>query len=147
MASTRLLRRWPVHRAGAIAAVAATLLAVVGGCGKDEPAASKITDLTISVLAEPGAEPRTLSLTCAPAGGDHPQAAQACAMLEKAGAAIFEPVPGDQVCTEIYGGPQTATITGTYAGEPVDASFNRANGCEIDRWEKLGTTVFDLPLQ
>ena len=36
--------------------------------------------------------------------------------------------------------------------EPAEAckrikSFNRSNGCEIDRWEKLGTTVFDLPLQ
>jgi hypothetical protein len=36
-------------------------------------------------------------------------------------------------CTQIYGGDQLATITG--AG--VQASFSRANGCEIARWDAL----------
>ena len=39
------------------------------------------------------------------------------------------------MCTEIYGGPQTATVTGTFRGEPVSAEFSRTNGCEIARWD------------
>ena len=47
------------------------------------------------------------------------------------------PVAGDVACTQIYGGPETAEVTGSFRGEPVDARFNRTNGCEIDRWERL----------
>ena len=45
------------------------------------------------------------------------------------------PVPADQMCTQIYGGPETATVRGTWQGERVDASFSRQNGCEIARWD------------
>ena len=123
----------------------------MSGCGKDDQTAgggpSSATDLKIRVVAADGAEPRTMTLTCDPAGGDHPNAKAACAKLAEAGAQTFEAVPADQACTMIFGGPQTATITGTFRGEDVDASFNRANGCEIDRWDTLGTEVFDIPLQ
>jgi hypothetical protein len=40
-------------------------------------------------------------------------------------------------CTEIYGGPDVATITGSVDGEPVDATVTRSNGCEIARWDAL----------
>ena len=49
---------------------------------------------------------------------------------------VFEPTPPETACTQQFGGPETATVTGTFDGEPVDAEFNRANGCEIARWEK-----------
>ncbi|HJV98177.1 MAG TPA: serine protease inhibitor, partial [Arthrobacter sp.] len=39
-----------------------------------------------------------------------------------------------QVCTEQYGGPQTATVTGIVDDTPVEASFARTNGCEIGVW-------------
>ncbi len=44
---------------------------------------------------------------------------------------------GDVACTQISGGPETATIKGTLRGEPIDASFSRSDGCEIARWDKL----------
>nr|WP_256435421.1 SSI family serine proteinase inhibitor [Aeromicrobium sp. CFBP 8757] len=103
--------------------------------------------MTIEVVSGEGAAPKTYRLTCDPAGGDHPQPEQACDAIAAAGASVFEPVAADQSCTMVFGGPQTATVTGTYEGADVDASFSRQDGCEIDRWEKLGTTVFDLPLQ
>ena len=52
----------------------------------------------------------------------------------------------------LYGGPQTATVTGTYRGRPVDASFDRTDGCAIDRWNKVDIvlvvrgTVLEHPL-
>jgi len=123
------------------------LILLVGGCGDSQPAAGPQTSLSITVVADQGAAPKVLTLTCDPVGGNHPQAAQACAALDKASATVFDPVPKDQACTTIYGGPQTATVKGMYKGNAVDATFNRTNGCEIARWEKLGTTFFNVPLQ
>ena len=77
------------------------------------------------------------TLTCAPVGGDHPNPADACAFLAQAGAADQDPfaaVPENTPCTRIYGGPQTATVTGRWQGRQVDARFNLQGGCEIDRW-------------
>jgi hypothetical protein len=135
----------------------AALLVALAACGTGtsggespapgEPAEATPTDLVISVTPDAGAAPRELSLTCDPPGGDHPNAAAACDRLAQAGSQVFEPVPADRACTEIFGGPQTATITGVYDGTAVDASFSRENGCEIDRWDTLGTEVFDVPLQ
>ncbi len=51
--------------------------------------------------------------------------------------ADLAPTTPDQACTEIYGGPGKATVTGTLDGAAVDATFTRSNGCEIARWEKM----------
>lgn len=138
----------------ALLAVVVTL--VLAACGADEPAAdvpagepprATGSDLTITVVPADGAPSRVMTLTCDPPGGDHPNAAAACARLTQTDGGVFEPVPAGRACTEIYGGPQTATVTGTYEGRDLDASFSRENGCEIDRWDTLGTEVFDVPLQ
>lgn len=65
----------------------------------------------------------------------HPRAEAACAAL-KDNAALLSPVPRnkDQACTEQYGGPQTATVTGIVDGTPVETAFARTNGCEIGAW-------------
>jgi hypothetical protein len=47
----------------------------------------------------------------------------------------FAPVPAGTMCTEIYGGPQTATVTGRFRGEPVSAGFSRTDGCQVARWD------------
>jgi hypothetical protein len=61
-----------------------------------------------------------------------------CADLAKHRGALEQPEPGDdQVCAEVYGGPQHATIRGTVDGAPVDVSVHRTNSCGIDRWETL----------
>lgn len=145
--ATRLRRPSPVRRAAVACLV--VLTATLSACGKDADSGSSsdATALTITVVADEGADPKTYELECDPTGGDHPQPAEACKALDAAGAKVFEPVDKDQACTDIYGGPQTATVTGTYEGDDVDAEFNRTNGCEIDRWEGLGTTFFDVPLQ
>jgi hypothetical protein len=128
------------------------LATTVSACGKDADSdsggsSSDETSLTITLVSDEGVDPQTYQLKCDPPGGDHPQAAEACKALDAAGAKVFDPVPKDQPCTMIYGGPQTATVTGTYKGKKVDAAFKRTDGCEIDRWESLGTTFFNLPLQ
>jgi hypothetical protein len=41
------------------------------------------------------------------------------------------------MCTQIYGGPERATVTGTFRGERVSSTFSKTNGCEIGRWKAL----------
>lgn len=78
----------------------------------------------------------TWTLTCAPAGGNHPDPKAACAALQAHEEAL-QPVPPDRACTEQYGGPDRATITGTWRGKPVNSILSRTNGCEIGRWDAL----------
>jgi hypothetical protein len=143
-----------VRRSGLLALVALAALSACGSESSDGGGGSASSDapapktsLTIDVTSREGAAPKTYTLTCDPAGGDHPQPTQACDAIAAAGPGVFEPVPSDAVCTMVLGGPEKATITGTYDGQDVDASFSRANGCEMTRWDKLGTTVFAVPLQ
>ena len=109
-----------------------------GGAVTTTPSSSSpgATDLTVVVDDGAGAS-STWRLTCDPAGGDHPDAEGACAALERSGEKALPPAPKDRACTMIYGGPQTATVRGSWRGTAVDASFDRTNGCEIARWEAL----------
>ncbi len=43
----------------------------------------------------------------------------------------------DQVCTEIFGGPDTARIVGMLSGNDIDITIDRSNGCGIDAWDVL----------
>jgi hypothetical protein len=65
----------------------------------------------------------------------HPAAEKACTAL-KDNPAILTPSTKNtaQACTEQYGGPQKATVTGIVDETPVDATFSRTNGCEISAW-------------
>ncbi|APE22808.1 MULTISPECIES: SSI family serine proteinase inhibitor [Streptomyces] len=96
--------------------------------------------VTVAESGDPSAD-GTFELTCDDRpGGNHPAREDACerlGQLAKEGANPFKPVPADQFCTQVYGGPAVAHITGTWQGRTVDARFSRANGCEIDRWENL----------
>ena len=85
----------------------------------------------------------TWTLTCAAggtAGGDHPDAAAACAALAAAGDP-FKPVPKDMACTMVFGGPQKATVRGTWDGQAVTAAFDRTDGCQIARWDRIAPVL------
>ena len=102
-----------------------------GGASDDGSAVS--TDLTITVWPQGENGPsREWTLSCDPAGGTLPDAAEACSKLTEE---MFEPLPPDTICTAIYGGPQTARVQGTFEGRAVDAHFGRSNGCELHRWD------------
>lgn len=94
------------------------------------------TSLVVEYRADQDADVQRWTLTCEPVGGDHPDAEGACRQLAAADAP-FTPVPADAICTEQYGGPQTATVRGTYRGEPVDLELSRVNGCSISQWDAL----------
>jgi hypothetical protein len=100
--------------------------------------------LTVQVKASAQAPPKTWTLRCDPAGGDHPKAKQACDTLAKA-KDPFKPTPPGQMCTHIYGGPEVATVKGTWDGKPINAKFTRGNGCELHRWSQVGPLLGDVP--
>jgi hypothetical protein len=107
-----------------------------GGDNKDEqPAnANSIAELTVTVDedGDGGGKAKTATVKCGPASDS-----KECAALGDMKADVFQPVPGNVACTQQYGGPETAKVTGTFKGEQVDAEFSRVNGCEIARWEKM----------
>jgi Subtilisin inhibitor-like len=96
------------------------------------------TSLNLTVWPEGLGKPgkREYTLRCNAVGGTVPRPAQSCARLARM-TRPFAPVPKGMACTAIYGGPQQALVTGQLRGHRVRASFNRGNGCEIARWNRL----------
>jgi Subtilisin inhibitor-like len=97
-------------------------------------------ELAIIIVPAEGEAEISYTLVCAegvPAAESvHPAADAACAALKENAGLVSPSAPAtDQACTEQYGGPQKATVTGVVDGVPVDASFSRTNGCEISAWE------------
>jgi hypothetical protein len=102
------------------------------GQGEAAPTAA----LEISVTPGGEAPTKIWTLRCPSGGGTLPDAANACEQLAQIDDP-FAPVPKGTACTQVYGGPQEADVTGTYRGRPVKAHFDRGNGCEIARWDKV----------
>ncbi|MFB4299790.1 SSI family serine proteinase inhibitor [Actinomadura sp. NTSP31] len=114
------------------------------GAATVRPSGSPADSLTIRIRASAQAPATTYTLTCDPAGGDHPKAADACAALSKA-KAPFAPVPKDRMCTDIYGGPEVATVKGTWQGKPIDTTFKRNDGCQLHRWTQIAPVFGSVP--
>ena len=43
-----------------------------------------------------------------------------------------------------YGGPDVLKVEGTLNGGTIDATFTRANGCEIDRFDRFVPLLQEL---
>ena len=100
------------------------------------PSADLSTDLVVTV--SDGNSEQEFTVQCDPTGGTHPRPESACKFLELAaqwGQDPFAEPPADAVCSQVYGGPQEATVVGTWRGKPVDARFSRTDGCQIERWD------------
>ncbi|MGW3243183.1 SSI family serine proteinase inhibitor [Streptomyces sp. NPDC001070] len=87
-----------------------------------------------------GGHVSSYELRCDPAGGTHPDATEACARLERLGGPVG-PAPKGTMCTMIYSGPQRATVRGSWRGRPVDARYDRSNGCETARWGRMAPVL------
>jgi hypothetical protein len=92
--------------------------------------------LVVIYKQSPQSEIQKWSLKCNPAGGTLQKAKTACNRLLKI-ANPFAHADPDQMCTELYGGDEVATVTGRWKGKKVSATFSKKDGCEIARWEAL----------
>jgi hypothetical protein len=95
-------------------------------------------DLQLTVDPGDGSAVEEWTLSCAGlVRGSHPEPEAACAHLA-AMSDPFAPLGADTVCTEQFGGPQTARVIGRWDGEPVDIELSRSDGCRIAQWDALG---------
>jgi Subtilisin inhibitor-like len=118
---------------------------VLAGCGGgSEDAVSEPTDdyLQITVGSSDSTDVETWTLVCGDGSDDdsHPDPAAACAHLEGLDDP-FAALPADVVCTEQYGGPQTAHVIGRWNGDEVDLELARNDGCRIAQWDSLVPVV------
>lgn len=103
-------------------------------------------ELTITVKPSDSQPAINYTLICQDgvptARSNHPFPAKACGAL-KNNPAVLTPPPRNKevICTQQYGGPQTATVRGTVDGVPVDTWFARRDGCEISRWNAAGSIL------
>ncbi len=99
-------------------------------------------DLIVTLTESPGAADYVFRLV-ADAGIPDPASTvldvgAALAAVELHGEGIFFPPPAPpKLCTQQYGGPQVAVVTGHFKGRSVNCKFQRTDGCEIARWRAL----------
>lgn len=124
-----------------IGVLIAVIVAVVG-CGSSAAGTTPPTDLRITYYPQGRDDPgkKTWTLRCDPTAGTLPRRAAACQKLDTM-TNPFARLRRDVMCTDIYGGPDQAVITGKYEGRPVWVLLSQRNGCEIARWKKLSFLI------
>lgn len=128
------------------------------GCADDGVSSGPVPDpspldetkveLSIFIRANGIAESAHYTLNCSGSAAaktsEHPQPSEACELLAKS-PQILDPAPANQMCTEQYGGPATALVTGTRDGKAVNREFNLKNGCGISDWNNALPLLVQQP--
>lgn len=129
------------------AALSAAIAAISGGVMAPASAGTleeKAAALSIVYRSSAEAQQVTWQLNCPARTGNHPDPRGACERLESLSGDPFAPVPKGTLCLTIYGGPQTASISGNFGNMRVAASFRLVDSCEIARWKKLVPVLPDI---
>ena len=59
----------------------------------------------------------------------------ACRRARKIAAFLASKPSSKRTCTQIYGGPQRARVTGTIGDRRIDRRFKRTDGCQVADWQ------------
>lgn len=99
-------------------------------------------DLTVSIKATADADAKDFVLACSNNAVDPAttlfNGKGACARVLELGTEFFQAKPDpNKMCTQQYGGPQTAEVSGTINDQTVSASFSLIDGCQISRWDAM----------
>lgn len=121
-------------RTGLIVTLIVGLVSLAPAC-----ASAGAPKANLVIQYQPAASNASLKLTVVCVGsrataGTHPNRKSICALLAKKGSKIFAPTPTGTACSMIYGGPETARVTGTIGSTKVKAAFSRTDGCQVARW-------------
>ncbi|KNB49028.1 SSI family serine proteinase inhibitor [Streptomyces caatingaensis] len=136
----------PLRRLALAAAPALLLAAPAAAAPLPLPPGPEAGDHLTVTVTDGGRLDGRHELYCHPARGTVRDPKGACAQLDEQtrwDRDLFAPVPPGSNCTMLYGGPERAHVSGTWAGRPVDTVFSRANGCEIARWNKFSRLLGD----
>ena len=71
-----------------------------------------------------------------------PRARTACAAARRLAAFLDAAPPRGRVCTQIYGGRDTARVRGRIGARLVDRRFARTDGCEIADWDRAQVLLY-----
>jgi len=63
-------------------------------------------------------------------------AIRACAHARRIAAFLASPPSTKRACTQIYGGPERALVTGTIGSRRIRRGFARTNGCGVADWRR-----------
>jgi hypothetical protein len=132
------------RRAARAAAIALLGALALSACGEaDEPAAQQAPTgsaaIELTVLYDDGSG-RTTSGTLTCRGADRraegaldgrASAAELCTHARGLNELLTSKPDAGRACTQVYGGPETAVVTGTIDGRTVERRFTRTNGCEL----------------
>ncbi|WP_405583856.1 hypothetical protein [Streptomyces sp. NBC_01190] len=131
---TRLLPPPPSPRSTALGALLLGLVAIgltqTPAHGTGLPRTATAGHLVVTYDDGQG-HTRTYGLVCG-RGWD----SEGCLRLREIGGPVG-PVPSGQACSMIFGGAQTAQLTGVWAGREVSERYRRTNGCEVARWSRM----------
>ena len=62
--------------------------------------------------------------------------ARACAAARRLDRFLRSTPDPDRACTQIFGGPERALVTGTIGGRRVRRAFSRTDGCKAADWRR-----------
>jgi len=127
--------------------IATLALLVVFGAGVATASTASTPTTSLSITYWPNGKDETVKTTatlrCSPVGGSLGTLARrvaACQRLAGMTAPFARPRAG-LLCTQQYGGPDQALITGTFRGHGVYVGLGLEDGCQIARFKKLGFLV------
>jgi predicted small lipoprotein YifL len=137
----------PLKALAGLALVAVLAACGSGGDGPDrEPpaAANPASHLRVELRATSNADPEVATLDCAAeprATGFIEDAEAACRAVQENEQLLLHGPPDNVACTQIFGGPQTADISGSVEGRRVRLGVSREDGCAIAVWDSLETIL------
>jgi hypothetical protein len=141
------------------AALPLALCAALASCGadpgRDEDSSSSRDDgggtaVRLSIRADDGrGRMEKATLECDQGEAEAPGLSRRdpkklCGLARRLGSYLGREPDPRRACTQLYGGPETARISGTIEGRKVDRRFSRTDGCEIADWDRVALL---LPLK
>jgi len=127
------------------AALPIVALAIVGCGDESAPSVKAAVDLSITATDGHGKTHRA-RLRC---DGERRQAngfgaakaADLCRAADRLERFLASKPDPRRACTQIYGGPETARISGTINGSDVDRRLSRSDGCQIADWQRAAPLI------
>lgn len=132
------------RRFAVVASIVSAALLCAACAGAPSPGGAQVrADISV-VIQDPQGSPVSYVIRCdageaSVRGGAQIDAEDACRALARP--AVQNRLVGgpssEQVCTQVYGGPQTAMLSGTLDGQSVSTVVSRDDGCGIGDWDNL----------
>jgi hypothetical protein len=105
-------------------------------------AAAPSVRLTVDFTRRGGSGHQVAHVRCAAAGNRVDGflravgAPRACAAARRIAGLLASGPDPHRACSQIYGGPERALVTGTVGGRRIRHGFSRTNGCGVAEWRR-----------